>query len=217
MVAIAFGVAASANFPVLFLSMFWRGLTTRGALAGGYTGLVSAVALVCASKSVWVNVLGYADALFPYEQPALFSMPWHSPSPSSFRCWIVAKRRHRSAHDSSICMCAARPGGRERSRFALARAVDRLRRRWPEPAAGDRSTEAAVFRSRGVLPAPSLNWRGPPGQSDPATAALGRPARPPPCHQTGRQHHRQHGRVQRCHPKASSAGPAARVASAVAA
>ncbi|AUT48876.1 cation/acetate symporter [Achromobacter sp. AONIH1] len=75
MVAIAFGVAASANFPVLFLSMFWRGLTTRGALAGGYTGLVSAVALVCASKSVWVNVLGYADALFPYEQPALFSMP----------------------------------------------------------------------------------------------------------------------------------------------
>ena len=109
MVAIAFGVAASANFPVLFLSMFWRGLTTRGALAGGYTGLVSAVALVCASKSVWVNVLGYADALFPYEQPALFSMPWHSPSPSSFRCWIVAKRRHRSAHDSSICMCAARP------------------------------------------------------------------------------------------------------------
>ncbi|GAU04352.1 cation/acetate symporter [Burkholderia stabilis] len=75
MVAIAFGVAASANFPVLFLSMFWRGLTTKGALAGGYVGLASAVALVFASKSVWVDVLGHANAIFPYSQPALFSMP----------------------------------------------------------------------------------------------------------------------------------------------
>ncbi|MFX4955910.1 cation acetate symporter, partial [Acinetobacter baumannii] len=43
MVALAFGIAASANFPVLFLSMFWSGLTTRGALAGGYVGLFSAM------------------------------------------------------------------------------------------------------------------------------------------------------------------------------
>ncbi|BCQ30215.1 hypothetical protein NK8_84060 (plasmid) [Caballeronia sp. NK8] len=35
MVALAFGVAASANFPVLFLSMFWKNFTTKGALAGG--------------------------------------------------------------------------------------------------------------------------------------------------------------------------------------
>nr|WP_181299022.1 cation acetate symporter [Pseudomonas sp. Q2-TVG4-2] len=75
MVALAFGIAASANFPVLFLSMFWRGLTTRGALAGGYLGLISAVAFVVLSKSVWVDVFGFAEALFPYTQPALFSMP----------------------------------------------------------------------------------------------------------------------------------------------
>jgi len=75
MVALAFGVAASANFPVLFLSMYWKELTTRGALAGGYLGLFSAVILVVLSKSVWVTVLGYAEPIFPYTQPALFSMP----------------------------------------------------------------------------------------------------------------------------------------------
>lgn len=75
MVALAFGIAASANFPVLFLSMFWPGLTTRGALAGGYLGLISAMAFVVLSKSVWVDVFGFAEAIFPYTQPALFSMP----------------------------------------------------------------------------------------------------------------------------------------------
>ncbi len=75
MVGLAFGIAASANFPVLILSMYWRGLTTRGALAGGYAGLVSAVVLVVLSKLVWVSVLGNAQPIFPYDQPALFSMP----------------------------------------------------------------------------------------------------------------------------------------------
>ena len=75
MVALAFGVAASANFPVLILSMYWRGLTTKGALAGGYLGLFSAVTFVVLSKSVWVDVLHFASPIFPYTQPALFSMP----------------------------------------------------------------------------------------------------------------------------------------------
>jgi cation/acetate symporter len=75
LVGVAFGIAAAANFPVLILSMYWRGLTTRGAMAGGITGLVSAVGLVFMSKSVWVNVLGNAKPLFPWEQPALFAMP----------------------------------------------------------------------------------------------------------------------------------------------
>ncbi|HMX16004.1 MAG TPA: cation acetate symporter [Rhodocyclaceae bacterium] len=75
MVGLAFGIAAAANFPVLILSMYWKGLTTRGALAGGYSGLVSAVLLVVFSKSVWVTVLGNPKALFPYDQPAIFAMP----------------------------------------------------------------------------------------------------------------------------------------------
>jgi cation/acetate symporter len=75
MVGLAFGVAASANFPVLILSMYWKGLTTRGALWGGYGGVISAVLFVLFSKSVWVDVLGNKAALFPYTQPALFAMP----------------------------------------------------------------------------------------------------------------------------------------------
>ena len=75
MAALAFGVAASANFPVLILSMYWRNLTTQGAMAGGYGGLISSVTLVVLSKSVWVDVFGFAAALVPYTQPALFSMP----------------------------------------------------------------------------------------------------------------------------------------------
>ena len=75
MVGLAFGIAASANFPVLILSMYWKGLTTRGAVVGGYIGLISAVLFVLLSKSVWVTVLGFDKALFPWDQPALFSMP----------------------------------------------------------------------------------------------------------------------------------------------
>lgn len=74
MVGLAFAVAASANFPILFLSMFWRGLTTKGALYGGSLGLITAVVLVITGPAVWVKVMGNAQAIFPYEYPALFSV-----------------------------------------------------------------------------------------------------------------------------------------------
>ncbi|MCG9053835.1 cation acetate symporter [Laribacter hongkongensis] len=75
LVGLTFGVAASTNFPILLLSMYWKGLTTKGALIGGTVGLISAVTLVVLSKSVWVTVLGHEAPVFPYEHPALFSMP----------------------------------------------------------------------------------------------------------------------------------------------
>ena len=74
LVALTFGVAASVNFPVLILSMYWKGLTTRGALWGGIAGLVSAVGLVILSPAVWVKVLGNPTAIFPYDHPAIISM-----------------------------------------------------------------------------------------------------------------------------------------------
>ncbi|MDX6751701.1 cation acetate symporter [Geminicoccaceae bacterium 1502E] len=74
MVGLAFAIAASCNFPVLFMSMMWSRLTTRGALYGGLLGLLSAVAMVMLSKTVWVDVLGNTEAIFPYTNPALFSM-----------------------------------------------------------------------------------------------------------------------------------------------
>ncbi|MDT4871348.1 Cation/acetate symporter ActP [compost metagenome] len=74
LVALTFGVAASVNFPILALSMYWKGLTTRGALIGGAAGLVSSVSLVILSPAVWVKVLGNTDAVFPFDYPAIISM-----------------------------------------------------------------------------------------------------------------------------------------------
>ena len=74
MVGLAFSIAASCNFPVLLLSMYWKNLTTRGAMIGGWLGLVTAVTLMILGPTVWVQVLGHAQAIFPYEYPALFSM-----------------------------------------------------------------------------------------------------------------------------------------------
>ncbi|KWR89894.1 cation acetate symporter [Cupriavidus sp. IDO] len=73
-VSLTFSIAASSNFPVLLLSIYWRGLTTRGAVLGGMMGLITAVVLTILSPTVWVQVLGHASAIYPYEYPALFSM-----------------------------------------------------------------------------------------------------------------------------------------------
>lgn len=74
-VALAFGIAASVGFPVLSATLLWRGCTTRGAVAGGCVGLVSAVVLTIASRAIWVDVLGFAEPLFPYASPVLFTVP----------------------------------------------------------------------------------------------------------------------------------------------
>ncbi|VXB66660.1 putative sodium:solute symporter [Pseudomonas sp. 8AS] len=74
MVGLAFSIAASCNFPVLILSMYWKKLTTRGAMIGGWLGLITAVALMILGPTVWVQILGHAEAIYPYEYPALFSM-----------------------------------------------------------------------------------------------------------------------------------------------
>ena len=76
MVGLAFSVAASINFPVLLMSMFFKGMTTRGAVIGGLIGLVTSVTLVILSKTVWEDVIGMpkGSAPFPLSNPAIFSM-----------------------------------------------------------------------------------------------------------------------------------------------
>ncbi len=76
MVSLAFAIAASANFPVLFMSVLWKDCTTKGAVTGGFLGLISSVGLTVISPSVWEATLGNpkGSALFPYSSPALFSM-----------------------------------------------------------------------------------------------------------------------------------------------
>ena len=71
---IALAVAASVNFPTIFLALFWKNLTTRGAVAGGVTGLVVVVVLIVLSPTVWVNAFGNQVAIFPYSYPTLFSV-----------------------------------------------------------------------------------------------------------------------------------------------
>jgi cation/acetate symporter len=86
MVGLAFAVAASCNFPVLLMSVMWKGTTTLGALAGGFLGLISAVVMVVLSKAVWVQTLGYPKEIFPYDNPALFSM-----TIAFLGIWLVSK------------------------------------------------------------------------------------------------------------------------------
>ncbi|QKS31414.1 MAG: cation acetate symporter [Candidatus Accumulibacter similis] len=76
MVMLAFAIACSANFPVLFMSVLWKDCTTKGAVAGGVVGLVASVVLTVLSASVWEAVLKNpkGSAWFPYSSPALFSM-----------------------------------------------------------------------------------------------------------------------------------------------
>lgn len=74
MVGLAFAVAASVNFPILFLSMYWKKLTTNGAFYGGVLGLITAVTCMILGPTIWVDTLGNTEAIFPYKHPALFSM-----------------------------------------------------------------------------------------------------------------------------------------------
>jgi cation/acetate symporter len=74
MVGLAFAIAASVNFPILFLSMYWQKLTTRGAFVGGSIGLITAILCMIFGPTIWVDILGNEQALFPYKHPALFSM-----------------------------------------------------------------------------------------------------------------------------------------------
>jgi cation/acetate symporter len=77
MVMLAFVIAASANFPVLFMSVLWKDCTTRGAVVGGFVGLVVAVLTTIGSASVWEAVMHYpkGSAWFPYNSGAIFSIP----------------------------------------------------------------------------------------------------------------------------------------------
>jgi cation/acetate symporter len=75
MVALAFAIAASANFPALLLAIFWSRLTTAGAVASMLTGTASTLLLIWLSPTVQVDVLGNSEAWFPLKNPALVTIP----------------------------------------------------------------------------------------------------------------------------------------------
>lgn len=74
-VGLAFAIAASVNFPIILLCIYWKNLTTNGVLYGGLIGLLTVLLLVILSPSVWVDVFHFDQAIFPYKHPAIFSIP----------------------------------------------------------------------------------------------------------------------------------------------
>ncbi|MCM2131202.1 cation acetate symporter [Larsenimonas rhizosphaerae] len=98
MVGLAFSIAASCNFPVLLLSMYWKRLTTRGAVLGGGLGLLTAITLMVLGPTVWVKVLGHAEPVYPYDYPALFSM-----AVAFIGIWLFSVTDHsRQAKDEAL-------------------------------------------------------------------------------------------------------------------
>ncbi|MFG1182938.1 sodium/solute symporter [Xanthobacter sp. DSM 14520] len=91
MISLAFAIACSSTFPVLVLSIYWRGLTTRGAIAGGSIGLVAALGLTVLGPSMWVKVFGFAAPVVSLDPPTLISMPL-----AFFTCWLVSRAGRRA-------------------------------------------------------------------------------------------------------------------------
>ena len=75
MVGLAFAIAASANFPALVLSVFWRPFTTRAAQASMLVGTASALLLIYLSPTIQMQMLGHASAPFPLKNPGLVTIP----------------------------------------------------------------------------------------------------------------------------------------------
>lgn len=85
LVALAFAVAASANLPVIVLSLFWRRFNTRGAVVGLATGLLASILLIILSPSIMgvdspgvsaaARHLIQSPAIFPLENPGIVSIP----------------------------------------------------------------------------------------------------------------------------------------------
>jgi cation/acetate symporter len=85
LVGLAFAVAASANLPVIVLSLFWKRFNTKGAVMGLGTGLAASIILILMSPSIMTvdppTVVGAARHLvqrppiFPLENPGIVSIP----------------------------------------------------------------------------------------------------------------------------------------------
>lgn len=73
--AIALAIAASVNFPILLSALYWRKLSSRGVVIGGWLTLTVSILFVILGDSVWVQLLGNAEPVFPYIYPTVFTLP----------------------------------------------------------------------------------------------------------------------------------------------
>ncbi len=75
MVGLAFAIAASANFPALVLSVFWRRTSTAGAASSMVVGTTATLLLIALSPAVQIDLLHHTTAIFPLKNPALVTIP----------------------------------------------------------------------------------------------------------------------------------------------
>jgi cation/acetate symporter len=75
MVGLAFAIAASANFPALVLSIFWRRFTTRAAQLSMLAGTAASLLLIALSPAIMVDLLGKPAAVVALKNPGLISIP----------------------------------------------------------------------------------------------------------------------------------------------
>ena len=99
MVGLAFAVAASANFPALLLALTWRRFNTSGAVTGVLFGVISSIALVIISPTVWPGADSEGGALSFYSlaNPAIISVPL-----GFFGCWLGTMLAREKATDRSF-------------------------------------------------------------------------------------------------------------------
>jgi cation/acetate symporter len=85
MVGLAFAVAASAIFPALLLALIWRRFNTGGAVTGVLFGVISSIALVIISPTVWPGPDSEGGALGFYDlaNPGIVSIPL-----GFIGCWL---------------------------------------------------------------------------------------------------------------------------------
>jgi cation/acetate symporter len=85
MVGLAFAVAASAIFPALLLALTWRRFNTTGAVTGVLLGVISSIALVIISPTVWPGPDSEGGALGFYDlaNPGIVSIPL-----GFIGCWL---------------------------------------------------------------------------------------------------------------------------------
>ena len=103
MVSLAFAIAASANFPALILSIFWRGYTTAGAVTSMAAGTALTLLLIYLSPTIQVDILQHDAAWFPLKNPALITMPLSflagiavsllAPEPAAVEGYLAVERR----------------------------------------------------------------------------------------------------------------------------
>jgi cation/acetate symporter len=104
MVGLSYSIAASANFPVLMLALFWKRLTTAGAVAGMLCGATLAVLMIILSPTIQVEVLHKALTdvqgqwwFVSLRNPSIISVPF-----AFFVAWSVSVLRPSKVEQSGF-------------------------------------------------------------------------------------------------------------------